>query len=175
MKGLPSVSPRWLALAALAAALLVVPTAGAASAASIKGVGAGKTTLGFVEFELSAHVEDDPTTPENGFGQVKVEYPVGTLWIDVRCTRVTLDGMGRPTATISGVVIRSSVPGIEPGGPGPPRLIFARDGGEPSDAPVDRFAEAFSFNPDPNTACLTTPVNIDSTSNVEQGNIVVKL
>jgi hypothetical protein len=169
MKALPSISRRWLALAALATAVLVVPTASAGSAASIKGVGAGETDLGFTEFELSAHAEDDPTTPETGFGQVKIERATGTLRIDVRCTRVAFFFDGVPHAFITGVVVRSSDPLIAPGRTW---YVAVMDGGEPgSAAPVDRFQDT-PFNGDPNTFCQ---VSLIGPPNVIQGNIVVKV
>jgi hypothetical protein len=167
----PPRSPqRWLALAALAAAVLVVPTASAGSAASIKGVGAGETSAGLTEFELSAHAENDPTTPENGFGQVKIKRATGTFTIDVRCTRVAIL-FGPPAADITGVVIRSSDPAVTPGAPW---LVLAADGGEPGSAgPVDSFAESGLFNGDVNNFCMAGQVGV-GTPNVTQGNIVVK-
>ncbi len=173
MEALSSVPARWLALAGLAAALLIVPTASARSAASIKGVGAGKLIGGVAEFELSAHVEDDPTTPENGFGQAKVEFLdfFGTLishTIDVRCVNPAIIG-DRPSARITGVITRSSVPGAV----GQAAGVQVSDGGEPSGAPVDSFEFSTTLSP-AETTCLIRPP-ADLPPNVEQGNIVVKL
>lgn len=168
MQPLSRVSRRWLALAALAAAVLVVPTASAGSAASVKGVGAGESNLGLEQFELSAHLEDNPTTPETGFGQVKIEQGPSTLTIDVRCTKVALLA-GVPHAYISGVVTRSSDPAFV----GRPWFVGVSDGGEPgSQAPVDGFEEATALG-DPNTFCQT--VSGFTPPDVTQGNIVVKL
>jgi hypothetical protein len=172
MKALPSVSRRWLALAAgLTAALLIIPTASARSAASIKGVGAGETVFGFTEFELSAHAEADPTTPENGFGQVKIEFPPGSFTIDVRCVNADVI-VGRPSARISGVITRSTLTGPVLG-VGTTAVVSVSDGGEPSsDVPVDGFT--FSSGPPPaETVCLGRPGL--TLPNVTQGNIVVKL
>ena len=178
MQALPSVSARWLALAWLAAALLIVPTASAGSAAAIKGVGAGKTSMGFWQFELSAHAEHDPKTPENGFGQLKLEQaafvdelgvPHAAIrhTVDVRCLAPSIIG-GRPGARITGVITRSSTPpalGVTIG-------AVVADGGEPSAAPVDSFDIDHTIPP-AETTCYLLP-QFDMPPNVEQGNIVVK-
>jgi hypothetical protein len=167
---------RWLALAALAVAVFVVPTASAGSAAAIKGVGAGKMPFGFVKFELSAHAEDDPSTPENGFGQVKFEVgtpiPIGSVTIDVRCVRAQVGVTGRPNATITGRVTQSTVSGFFRGHT---VRVDVSDGGEPaSDLPVDSFQPStFEDREFAETACLEF-LPIDPPPNVEQGNIVVK-
>jgi hypothetical protein len=168
---------RWLALAALAVAALYVPTASAGSAAAIKGVGAGETSLGFIKFELSAHAEADPTTPENGFGQVKFELQTGpqagSVTVDVRCVTAQVGSTGRPHATISGVVTRSTIP-TALFAPGTTAEVVVSDGGEPAaDLPVDTFRPAHLSNAVPETSCLVP--SFDFPPNVTQGNIVVKL
>ena len=108
---------RCLLLAGLLVAAVLPSSALAKSAASIKGVGAGKTAGDVFQFELSAHAEHKPTTPENGFGQVKVQSATaGTLYIDVRCV-FAVAGLNPAepvgNARISGMVTeRSSNPAL---------------------------------------------------------------
>lgn len=161
----------WLVLAGLVTAAVLTPLAFAGSAASIKGVGAGETNLGFTQFELSAHVEDDPTTPENGFGQVKVELFNGSFAIDVRCVEVSVVA-GRPNARISGVITQSTF--VVPFGTGQRVLVVVADGGEPaSDVPVDSFTISSAPPASEDTICLGV-FEADVPRNVTQGNIVVK-
>jgi hypothetical protein len=177
MQALSRIPRRWLALAALATAVLVVPTASAGSAAAIKGVGAGRTDLGFTKFELSAHAERDPTTPEFGFGQVKIEAPAGSATIDVRCVRAFVTPFtGRPSAVITGVVTRSTFPApfLQVG---ETAIVEVADGGEPASAvPVDTFriSDFGALFVDAETGCLFRG-GFDPPPNVTQGNIVVKL
>lgn len=168
MRPLSRVPRRLLPLAALAAAVLVIPTASAGSAAAIKGVGAGKVGGGLIKFELSAHAEDDDTTPENGFGQVRIDSETLSLVIDVRCVNPAVVG-DRPSARISGVVTRASAPVLV----GQVIDVQVADGGEPSGAPVDTFEFSVTLPP-AETNCLRQPP-ADLPPNVEDGNIVVKL
>ncbi len=157
---------RWLALAALAAAVLIVPTASAGSTASIRGVGAGQTADNFFHFELSAHVENKEDTPETGFGQVHVETgTLGRVIIDVRCVKVLVVGV--PHAYITGVITEPETLA------GQPADVFVSDGGEPSgDMPVDGFEFALGGG-DPNTFCQLVAGYVPP--NVTEGNIVVKI
>ena len=155
----------------------LLPSAALAQGADTYGVGGGKGNfaggLVFFTFDLSAH----DSGPQGDFGHVggtlrdtagnKLSY-----WMDVDCVDIpNLFG----DASISGIVKKASggpvLGGFFDFAPGDRLFAGARDGGNPSDRPVDSFAVV---EPPPFvTDCESLAFGFD-TPNVTQGNIVIK-
>ena len=151
-----------------------------AAAAPMKGVGdshgtgAGRTSAGRIQFELSAHER------LNGdFGQigVTVSTPTQDVSYSVDVTCANLNSGFPPATNLSEGLIQGVVTSVSPAvnvlgiTVGSQRLTFIHDGGQPSSAtPVDAFYDVNNFIP-PNSChtflSFTTP-------NVEQGNVNIK-
>lgn len=152
------------------------PTTQPENGADIKGTGGGKTTLGLVSFDMSAHVR--PGDDVLGFGHIgmKVETATDTIeiYVDIDCVNVgQFDPNGR-RGVITGVIRRID--------PAPNTLLFSvgdrlafgiDDDGEPSLGSVDDFffQRDFFF---PTFTCRQLIYN-GELNNVEQGNITIKL
>lgn len=141
-----------------------------AQGADIKAVGAGKTDVGTVQFDVSAH-----TGPNGDFGTVAVteSLPMETISYRVDLDCVHVNGQFR-SATVSGTVKKvsptSNTLGIEVGD----RQAFEMvDNGEPTPpVPVDWFRPLHQRLASPG-ACKTS-ILVFAPRNVTQGNVVVK-
>jgi hypothetical protein len=137
--------------------------------ADVYGVGGGKTDLGTVKFDLSAH-----TTGVRDFGHVGVTETMGSsqvsYYIDVDCVSV-FGSLSDGFAAITGVVRRvTPVPNMFDVAVGDRFVVTAHDGGNPSSAPVDGF---LARETDSTFDCKNDPVRIPF-ANVTQGNITIK-
>jgi hypothetical protein len=142
------------------------------------GVGGGQTTLGLVNFDLSAHQRPGDPGGVLGFGHVGMKITTPTETVDVRldvdCVQLgQFDPNGR-RGVIGGAIKRvtpePNTLGFEAGD----RLLFGiDDDGEPSIGPVDDFY----FQTDPFFPFITCRGLIynGELNNVEQGNITIKL
>ena len=153
----------------------LLPSAAFAQGADVYGVGGGKGDFFgggqlLFTFDLSAH-----GGPQGAFGHVggtlrdtagnKLSY-----WMKVDCVDIP-NFLG--DATISGVVKKASGGPVAGGlfdfAPGDRLLVVVKDGGNPSNRPVDSFV----VREFPSTNCDGVAVGF-GTPNVTQGNIVIK-
>ena len=137
------------------------------------GTGAGRTNLGMVHFEVSAH---ERLTGDSGQIGVRVSTPTQEVSysIDVTCANMQAPApvSGAQEGLIQGVVDRvTPVPNVLGVTAGQRRLTFIADRGEPSSpTPVDFFGDFVDFIP-PDSCKIFTSFSF---SNVEQGNIEIK-
>jgi hypothetical protein len=135
------------------------------------GTGAGRTSVGMVHFEVSAH---ERLTGDSGQIGVRVSTPTQEVSysIDVTCANMQAPFAGQQQGLIQGIVDRvTPVPNVLGVTVGQRRLTFIADRGEPSSpTPVDFFGDFVDFIP-PDTCKFFTST---SGLNVEQGNIEVK-
>jgi hypothetical protein len=135
------------------------------------GTGAGRTSVGMVHFEVSAH---ERLTGDSGQIGVRVSTPTQEVSysIDVTCANMQAPFAGQQQGLIQGIVDRvTPVPNVLGVTVGQRRLTFIADRGEPSSpTPVDFFGDFVDFIP-PDTCKFFTST---SGLNVEQGNIEIK-
>jgi hypothetical protein len=137
--------------------------------ADISGVGGGRTDVGTISFDLSAH-----QGPTRDFGHVGtiMTLPTGDIHVLVDVDCINVHGPGK-RAVISGLVAKvSPTPNPLNIEGGDRRLIGIKDGGEPSAMlPVDDFITVGDLFP--GVSCRNILYN-GNLNNVTQGNVVIQ-
>jgi len=145
-------------------------------AADIYGVGGGKTNNGLQKFNLSAH-----EGPDGDFGHVSVTFydPFGSVIVsysvDVTCVNIhtyLLSPYNRGVI-VGRVKTVAPVPNALTLNVGSEVLFSIKDGGNPSNGPVDDF-DAPSIGPIPPGFPCKEIVYPGNLNNVTQGNVNIK-